>query len=162
MTLSLGFASLRCSRLSIVSACMLVLTIGCAEGNELMEEEAEAVPSVPYDAATTSYDAGTASAWSVDASSGLVQPGFPVADASGGGGTVDGGGLALPDLSTLFPPPADAGPAKSADAGPRDVNGPCKDLNLICFDIFDMWINAECQTCNSGKGCQGCSIPFAF
>jgi hypothetical protein len=43
-----------------------------------------------------------------------------------------------------------------------DPNGPCADLYLICFDIFDMWINPECATCNGGMGCQGCAIPFAY
>jgi hypothetical protein len=42
-------------------------------------------------------------------------------------------------------------------SGGRNVNGPCKDLNLFCFDPFDMFIfNPDCFTCNSGKGCQAC------
>ena len=37
------------------------------------------------------------------------------------------------------------------------MNGPCKDLNLFCFDPFDMFIfNPECTTCNNGMGCQAC------
>ncbi|MFM2420520.1 MAG: hypothetical protein RL385_5243 [Pseudomonadota bacterium] len=58
---------------------------------------------------------------------------------------------------------SDAGttPSTTSDGG-RDVNGPCKDLNLLCFDFVDMFINAECLTCNGGKGCQGCAIPFAY
>ena len=48
-------------------------------------------------------------------------------------------------------------------AGGADPTGPCKDLNLFCFDIFDMWIfNPDaCKKCNAGKGCQTCVIPFA-
>ena len=39
----------------------------------------------------------------------------------------------------------------------RDPAGPCKDLDLFCFDIFDMFIfNPECFTCNGGMGCQSC------
>jgi hypothetical protein len=47
--------------------------------------------------------------------------------------------------------------------GGADPAGPCKDLNLFCFDIFDMWIfNPDaCAKCNGGKGCQTCIIPFA-
>ena len=42
-------------------------------------------------------------------------------------------------------------------SGTRDVNGPCRDLQLFCFDPFDMFIlNPECFTCNSGMGCQDC------
>ena len=38
-----------------------------------------------------------------------------------------------------------------------DPNGPCKDLQLFCFDPFDMFIfNPECFTCNNGMGCMTC------
>jgi len=48
-------------------------------------------------------------------------------------------------------------------AGGADPAGPCADLHLPCFDIFDMWIfNPDtCKKCNAGKGCQTCVIPFA-
>ena len=51
----------------------------------------------------------------------------------------------------------------TSGAGGADPTGPCKDLNLFCFDIFDMWIfNPDaCAKCNGGKGCQTCVIPFA-
>ena len=39
------------------------------------------------------------------------------------------------------------------------MKGPCKDLNLFCFDPFDMFIlNPECFTCNGGQGCQACEF----
>jgi hypothetical protein len=70
----------------------------------------------------------------------------------------DAGGF---DLSDLFPPAPDAG---TAPAGPRNVKGPCKDLQLFCFDPFDMFIinPSDCFTCNDGKGCQGCAFPYAY
>ena len=72
-----------------------------------------------------------------------------------------GGGLMFPDL---FPAAPDAGTSTGAPAtGTRDPNGPCKDLMLFCFDPIDMFLfNAECFTCNGGKGCEGCAIPFAY
>lgn len=48
-------------------------------------------------------------------------------------------------------------PGTDPSGGTRDVNGPCKDLMLFCFDPFDMFtFNPECFTCNSGMGCQDC------
>ncbi|HEX5660820.1 MAG TPA: hypothetical protein VFX59_26685 [Polyangiales bacterium] len=76
-----------------------------------------------------------------------------------------GGGFQLPDLF----PPNDAGSTAKPDAGgsagaPGDKSGPCKDLQLLCFDPFDMFIfnPSDCLTCNGGKGCQGCAFPFAY
>ena len=74
---------------------------------------------------------------------------------SGGRGTAGtaangGGGGAAGDDSSVDPsdPPS---------SGTRDVNGPCKDLDLFCFDPFDMFIfNPDCFTCNNGMGCQSC------
>jgi hypothetical protein len=77
-----------------------------------------------------------------------------------------GGGFMIPDI---FGPPADAGstPPKSdsgSSSGATDKSAPCKDLQLLCFDIFDMWLinPQDCATCNGGKGCQGCAIPYAY
>jgi hypothetical protein len=77
-----------------------------------------------------------------------------------------GGGFMIPDI---FGPPADAGSTPPrTDAGGTtgaagDKSGPCKDLNLFCFDAIDMFLfNADCFTCNGGKGCQGCAIPYAY
>jgi hypothetical protein len=111
----------------------------------------------PSDAGRPSSDAGSAT------SDGGSKP------SDAGSATSDGGGLMIPDIfgeggikiPDLFPT-SDAGAPKPSTDGGRDVNGPCKDLGLICFDFIDMWINAECQTCNGGKGCQGCNIPFAY
>jgi hypothetical protein len=91
----------------------------------------------------------------------------PINTGTGDAGVKDAG-LTFPDLGTLFPPASDAGTTTpSTDSGVkpggRDPNGPCKDLNLICFDFIDMFLfNAECSTCNGGKGCQGCAIPYAY
>jgi hypothetical protein len=50
-----------------------------------------------------------------------------------------------------------AGTDDSSGNGTRDPNGPCKDLDLFCFDPIDMFIfNPECATCNNGMGCQDC------
>ena len=50
-----------------------------------------------------------------------------------------------------------SGGATGGSSSTRDPNGPCKDLNLFCFDPFDMFIfNPDCFTCNNGKGCQAC------
>ncbi|MET0287722.1 MAG: hypothetical protein ABW352_24755 [Polyangiales bacterium] len=97
----------------------------------------------------------------------------PVADAGQGidaGNKDAGGGIMLPDLGTLFPtndagstpPKTDAGSGGMGAPGAKD--GPCKDLMLFCFDPFDMFIfNPElCFSCNGGKGCQGCAIPYAY
>jgi len=129
-------------------------------------------------AVTTTTDAGPAPA-AVDAGAPRVDASTPVSAGDSGtapsAAATDGGlalpnlggdgGLTIPDLGGLFPA-SDAGssPSTTSDggAGGRDVNGPCKDLNLICFDFVDMFINAECTTCNGGKGCQGCAIPFAY
>jgi hypothetical protein len=59
--------------------------------------------------------------------------------------------------------PATGGAGSSTDpgvpSGTPDPNGPCKDLNLFCFDPFDMFIlNPECFTCNNGMGCQACEL----
>lgn len=123
--------------------------------------------SVISDAGVKPSDAGstaTTDAGSVSSDSGSTKP------SDAGSTTTDAGGFTIPDIfgeggikiPDLFPA-TDAGstPSPSSDGG-RDVRGPCKDLNLICFDFIDMWINAECQTCNNGKGCQGCNIPFAY
>lgn len=85
--------------------------------------------------------------------------GTTVMNGTGGtsGNSADGG----IDLGGLFGDAGDPGGGSTAPGDP-DPNGPCEDLNLICFDIFDMWANPECQTCNHGQGCQGCAIPFAF
>lgn len=80
---------------------------------------------------------------------------------SGGGGTAGrgaagagasgGSGGAAGDDGSIDP----SDPTQSS--GARDVNGPCKDLDLFCFDPFDMFIfNPECFTCNGGMGCQSC------
>ncbi|HET6338080.1 MAG TPA: hypothetical protein VFG30_32885, partial [Polyangiales bacterium] len=43
------------------------------------------------------------------------------------------------------------------DASGGGATGPCKDLQLFCFDIFDMFIfNPDCFTCNNGDGCMDC------
>jgi hypothetical protein len=45
----------------------------------------------------------------------------------------------------------------TSGSGGRDPNGPCVDLELFCFDVFDMFIfNPDCLTCNNGDGCQWC------
>jgi hypothetical protein len=130
------------------------------------------VPPVTYDAGTTLVvdsgssviDAGgTTDAGQLSTDAGKPDSGGSTIDAGPGvvdAGTDSGGGFMLPDLF----PRNDAGTPPNADggAGGRDVNGPCKDLNLICFDFIDMYINAECFTCNGGKGCAGCAIPFAY
>jgi hypothetical protein len=67
---------------------------------------------------------------------------------SAGTGGVAGSGVAGADATT------DPG-----TTGARDPNGPCKDLELFCFDPFDMFIfNPECFTCNSGMGCVACEL----
>jgi hypothetical protein len=119
------------------------------------------VVSVASDAGTSKTDASTP----VTAADAGTTPAKPPAAADGGFTLPDLGGdagLTLPDLGGLFPV-SDAGttPSTTSDGG-RDVNGPCKDLNLLCFDFVDMFINAECTTCNGGKGCQGCAIPYAY
>jgi hypothetical protein len=49
------------------------------------------------------------------------------------------------------------GGAPAPTGGTRDPNGPCKDLQLFCFDPFDMFtLNPECFTCNNGQGCMDC------
>jgi hypothetical protein len=66
---------------------------------------------------------------------------------SAGAGGVSGSGVAGADGTT------DPG------TGTRDPNGPCKDLELFCFDPFDMFIfNPECFTCNNGMGCVACEL----
>ena len=112
------------------------------------------------DSGTSALDAGTAS--TTDAGTGSA------ADAS----STSSDAAATTDGASNEPPDADAAKdaatttehdaAATTPDGGRDVNGPCKDLYLLCFDFIDMWINAECQTCNSGQGCQGCAIPFAY
>jgi hypothetical protein len=52
--------------------------------------------------------------------------------------------------------PGGGAPSGSTN-GARDPNGPCKALNLFCFDPFDMFtLNPECFTCNNGMGCMDC------
>lgn len=105
--------------------------------------------SKPTDAGSATSDGGSKP---TDAGSASSDGGFMIPDLFGEGG------IKIPDL---FPSSDASAPKPSTDGG-RDVTGPCKDLGLICFDFIDMWINAECQTCNGGKGCQGCAIPFAY
>lgn len=109
---------------------------------------------------TESRDGGaSASAAKDGAASGDASK--PAADGDKG---KDAGGddFMIPDL---FPDEPDAGGSTSTPStGPRDVNGPCKDLELLCFDVFDMFIinPDDCVTCNGGKGCEGCAIPYAY
>jgi hypothetical protein len=131
-------------------------------------KDAGSSPSTPKDAGTTkpeARDSGSVSA-SPDAGAQSTDAGKPTTAPDAG--TAAGGGFMFPDL---FPAPSDAGttPTPSSDGGTaapgtRDVNGPCKDLELFCFDPFDMFIfnPSDCVTCNGGKGCQGCAIPFAY
>jgi hypothetical protein len=104
-------------------------------------------------------DSGSSSDASSTASDASSDAGRSISDA---GAASDGGGLFPWPFPDLFPVAEAGAPNPNKPDGGRDVNGPCKDLNLLCFDFIDMWINAECQTCNAGKGCQGCSIPFAY
>jgi hypothetical protein len=121
------------------------------------------VPPVSYDAGVVlPIDAGkpvidTGAPQTTHAGSSPIDAGSIKVDAATDAG---GGGFVFPDLF----PRNDAGPTPTTDGGTggRDVNGPCKDLGLLCFDFVDMFINAECFTCNGGKGCQGCAIPFAY
>lgn len=112
-----------------------------------------AAAATPGAGATSAKDAGTAkdagsSSSAGSASDAASDPSDPF------------GGLFPSDPA---PAPADDGGTKTGSGtAERDVNGPCKDLQLICFDIFDMWANEECATCNSGMGCQGCDLPFAY
>jgi hypothetical protein len=123
-----------------------------------------AVPSGAKDAGAPkpeTHDSGAAAGGSTD---GGAKPVTDAGKAVDGADAVKdgGGGLSIPDL---LPSAADGGTSTGAPAtGARDVNGPCKDLQLLCFDIFDMWIinPSDCGTCNAGKGCQGCAIPFAY
>jgi hypothetical protein len=131
--------------------------------------DAGAVFPVSDAGAYPAYDAGSiatadaggsdaSSSSSTDASSSVsTDAGRAVSDA----GAASDGGFPWP-FPDLFPANDAGAPSNNKPDGGRDVHGPCKDLNLICFDFIDMWINAECQTCNAGKGCQGCSIPFAY
>jgi hypothetical protein len=87
------------------------------------------------------------------------------ADAGKGGvdaGKDAGGSFMLPDLF----PTSDAGGSKTdaAVGAPGDKSGPCKDLQLLCFDPIDMFLfnPSDCFTCNGGEGCKGCAIPFAY
>ncbi|MDB4975994.1 MAG: hypothetical protein JWN48_4335 [Myxococcaceae bacterium] len=86
---------------------------------------------------------------------------------SGGGGSSGVGALADAGsgfmIPNLFPATPDAGATTTpAKTGAKD--GPCKDLMLLCFDAVDMFIinPSDCMTCNGGKGCQGCALPYAF
>ena len=116
-------------------------------------------PSAAKDASASkpeSRDSGSSPSAATDAAT--AQSGGPGSDA----GMDDGDGVMIPNL---FPDDSDAGSSTSSSgSGTRDVNGPCKDLDLVCFDIFDMWIinPDDCATCNSGMGCEGCAIPFAY
>lgn len=133
------------------------------------------IPSGGYDASVTPVTDASASDASQlkpdagaqsDAGDAASQPSdaSTTGDAASDAGSVKDasadGGFVFPDLF----PRNDAGPAPTSDAGTggRNPNGPCKDLNLLCFDFIDMYFNAECFTCNGGKGCQGCAIPFAY
>ena len=100
--------------------------------------------AVPLTAAAAACDAGSVTA--VHAPSAQVAAG-------------DDGRSELPSDS-----PSGSIDAGTSTGGAKDKSAPCKDLQLLCFDIFDMWIinPQDCMTCNGGKGCQGCAIPFAF
>jgi hypothetical protein len=126
------------------------------------------------DASTSSggKDSSTSSGGSKDAGKSEPKDGGSSAPKdSGASQTVDagkatadaGGGFMFPDLF----PTTDAGSGTKTDAAvgaPGDKSGPCKDLQLLCFDPIDMFIfnPSDCFTCNGGKGCQGCAIPFAY
>jgi hypothetical protein len=111
----------------------------------------DAGKSEPKDSGTSgSKDSG--SSQTADAGKGAVDAGKDA-----------GGGFMFPDLF----PTSDAGSGTKTDAAvgaPGDKSGPCKDLQLLCFDPIDMFIfnPSDCFTCNGGKGCQGCAIPFAY
>ena len=81
---------------------------------------------------------------------------------AGGSTTATGGTGGLDGTGGVGGSSGDNGTVGSAAAGSRDPNGPCADLELVCFDFIDMWANPECATCNGGQGCQGCAIPFAY
>lgn len=160
---------------TVLTALMLVVTIGCAETDDPIDEPADAAVDAAFSPSLPGYDAGNPSLvdagnftppWGVDSGTVLADASSPAPSDAGpakSDAAAADAGFTFPDLGTLFPS-SDAGPAPTPDAGTgaRNVNGPCKDLNLLCFDFVDMWINAECATCNSGKGCQGCAIPFAY
>ena len=100
---------------------------------------------------TTVADAGVAAAGTRSMAAGQ----------SGGGAGADAAGAGAGSAGAP-PASADAGTDSSTtppttDANDRDPNGPCRDLELFCFDIFDMFIfNPECFTCNNGMGCASC------
>jgi len=103
-------------------------------------------PIVPFG------DGGSAGALAGAGGSG--SGGATAAGGAGAGGSGSGGSLLGAGGSAA---------AGATGAGGADPNGPCADFQLLCFDIFDMWIfNPElCKTCNQGKGCQNCLFPFA-
>lgn len=83
------------------------------------------------------------------------------AGAAAGSGSGAGAGGVTAGAGAGSGPEPDAGvPDAAVDVpGARDPNGPCRDLELFCFDPFDMFIfNPECFTCNQGMGCQACEF----
>jgi hypothetical protein len=91
----------------------------------------------------------------VSGSAGDSAAGSPAAGSGAAGSTVAGsGGSGAGGAGT-----SGTGAAGSDTTGVRDPNGPCRDLELFCFDPFDMFIfNPECFTCNNGMGCQACEF----
>lgn len=76
------------------------------------------------------------------------------AGTSGSGGA--GGSAGVSGSGGMGGAGGSAGSGGAGGAG-ADPNGPCKDLNLFCFDPFDMFIfNPQCFTCNNGQGCKAC------
>jgi len=169
---------------AVLASASLLLAVGCSESAANEDVDASAAPALPSDSGSsvppsTVYDAGGTPipvTPAVDAGKPITagDAGAPGTDAGPtntgtGDASVSDGGFNLPDLGTLFPPASDAGTTPKPDGGTttpgaRDPNGPCKDLNLLCFDGFDMFIinPSDCFTCNGGKGCQACILPFAI
>jgi hypothetical protein len=96
---------------------------------------------------STSTDAGTAAR---GGSTGQVTGGVGTTAAA----TAGAGGTQLTA--------SDAGDGDNVDVDAGDGTGdyaPCESLNLICFDVIDMFIlNPQCFTCNNGLGCQTCDF----
>lgn len=109
---------------------------------------------------TESRDSGSPGAAPADGPTQTEDTGQP---SSGDQAQKDGGdGPMSPDVA---PTASDASSSTSGSGtGAPDPSGPCEDLQLFCFDIFDMFIfnPSDCFTCNNGDGCQGCAFPFAY
>jgi hypothetical protein len=121
----------------------------------------------PPTGGTVKTDAGTSGTVSSDGGTG-TKPDAGKPPISGGvdAGIVKdagGGGIMIPDIFGPQPTP-DAGTAPTGMGKPGAKDGPCKDLMLFCFDPIDMFLfnPSDCLTCNGGKGCQGCALPYAF